>query len=55
MYKVSHFAIFNLVGCIEDLRRFSDISAYCDLKDLSTRSGETGDCTPDLLIRKPRA
>ena len=48
-----------LVGCVEDLRHFSGISATSRLEAVDNqslkRSDETGNETPDLLLRKPRA
>ena len=49
-----------LVGCIEDLRRFSSISAISrlgsiEITNLWNSSGEVGNRTPDLLLCKPRA
>ena len=50
-----------LVRCFEDLRRFSNLSAISRLgsRRLSISAIidqiETGNRTPDLLLRKPRA
>ena len=49
----------SLVGCIEDLGRFSGISAICDFEAGDNQSlnssGEAGNRNHDLLLRNPRA
>ena len=56
-YHGNVYSFVILVGCIEDLRRFSGISAISRLESgrFWNSSDEAGNRTPDLLLRKPRA